>query len=104
MKLVQPADINASGQQAKAGKWRKGKDDQKPAKGKLSRLKDLPPEVWTEVKQSNSDGLQFFTQCKVGSTKYPVMLDGGSGVNSIPEEILVEILNDHKRGWDIALG
>ena len=43
------------------------------------------------------EGLQFFTRVGVGSQVWSLMLDGGSGVNSITEEIVVSILNQNQQ-------
>ena len=44
------------------------------------------------------EGLQFFTEIGIGVKKgtchrYPLMLDGGSGVNSTTEELIVQVFN-----------
>ena len=37
--------------------------------------------------EHDGSGIQYHTQVKVGLSKHQVMLDGGSAVNSVTEEI-----------------
>ena len=64
----------------------------------MTSLADLPDSVWTAVSAGEKEGIQYLTNCKIGGNQFPLMLDGGSGVNSIPEEMLVEILNQQRQG------
>ena len=59
----------------------------------VDKLSDLPENMWTQVPNAPS-GTQFYTQARIGNTTYPVMLDGGSSVNSITEDLVLEILNN----------
>ena len=88
----------------KSGRHVNGKENQSPGKGakgtpepKLMRLKDLPSKVWTEV-PNDCCGVQFTTRGSFGGQSWPIMLDGGSGLNSIPEMTLVSILNYQRGG------
>jgi hypothetical protein len=61
----------------------------------LKRLNDLPKKCWTEVPEDRS-GIQFFTRGRVGLTTHDFMLDGGSGVNSTTEELVLKVLNENQ--------
>ena len=77
---------------------------QEPAKPKvkeLQRLAELPPTCWTNV-PNEVGGTQFMTRFGIGIRKEVVMLDGGSGVNTIPEDTVVSILN-HCKSAGLAL-
>ena len=60
----------------------------------LMQLKDLPEKCWTTADHDNS-GIQFFTKVRVGLSVHQVMLDGGSGVNSTTEELVLKVLNEN---------
>ena len=64
----------------------------------VKRIEEIPSRFWREVKNKN-DGTQYYTKVEIGaeSVKFAqtVMLDGGSGVNSVPEDVLIKIMNDH---------
>ena len=57
-------------------------------------LSDLPDKCWKEGPRDSS-GIQYFTRGRVGLSTHEFMLDGGSGVNSTTEELIVRILNEH---------
>ena len=59
----------------------------------ITTLSELPNRCWTEERHDDS-GTQFFTQVKVGKAYHELMLDTGSGVNSVTEELIVQILNE----------
>ena len=59
-------------------------------------------DAWTQT-ESDHSGLQYFTNAKVGLSQHEIMLDGGSGVNSTTEEIVVRILNENTN-QGISLG
>ena len=58
----------------------------------LNRLHDLPDACWT-VTPNESRGCQFYTRALIGPVIREVMLDSGAGVNTIPEEAVLEIIN-----------
>ncbi len=72
------------------------------AHGELRRLAELPKAVWTIVPNDMS-GTQWFTKVGIGQSVYEIMLDGGSGVNSTTEELVLIILNEN-RAAGIPLG
>ena len=45
---------------------------------------------------NNYEGTQFFTRVLVGDDPVQCMLDGGYAVNSITEDMVVDILNKHQ--------
>ena len=71
---------------------------QQPGHG-IKKLSELPGEIWTQV-PNDINGYQFLVNAHIGavgkSKPYLLMADGGSGVNTIPEKTLVEILNQQK--------
>ena len=73
----------------------------KPHKGDLKTLADLPEKVWTKVNNFHED-TQFYTRVGLGDTETQMMLDGGSAVNSVTEEQVVQVLN-HYRAKNIPL-
>ena len=62
----------------------------------VNRLSELPDKCWKFAPQDDS-GIQFFTEAKVGLSSYSFMLDGGSGVNSTTEELIIELLNENEK-------
>ena len=58
----------------------------------LNRLKDLPRKCWTAAK-NESRGCQYCTKVRFGPITMEVMLDSGAGLNTIPEEALIDIIN-----------
>ena len=72
------------------------------AKKPVESLDELPARVW-KLAPNEGQGTQFFTRVKVGQGMYPLMLDGGSGVNSVPEEVVCMVLTD-MRQQNIPLG
>ena len=61
----------------------------------LEELAQLPAGVWTNV-ENDRNGTQFYTKGLIGGSAFEIMLDGGSGVNSITEEQVLSILNEMK--------
>ena len=81
--------------------WPKGKGKGKPRpdgeKGKLlHRIADLP-ETWWVAADNGQHGYNYRTEVKIANTKVVALLDGGSGINSVTEEMLVGMLN---KCWD----
>jgi hypothetical protein len=75
---------------------KKGTAEPEEGSAVISLLKDLPDRLFT-ITKSDRSGIQFFTAVSVGICEgEEVMLDGGSGVNSVTEEIIVRIINDHR--------
>ena len=54
---------------------------------KITKVSDIPKRFWKQVRSRN-DGTQFYTKVEIGAktvvANETLMLDGGSGVNSIP--------------------
>ena len=67
----------------------------KPNAKLIKQLSDLPDDVWVDAAHDDS-GFQFYTKIRIGLSNHHVMLDGGSAVNSVAEEILVGVLNENK--------
>ena len=67
----------------------------KPDTKLISKLSELPGDVWVDAAHDDS-GFQFYTKVRIGLSNHHVMLDGGSAVNSVTEEILVGVLNENK--------
>jgi len=61
----------------------------------LARLRDLPPTFWKESPYDGS-GTQFYTKVRIGLSSHNIMLDGGSGVNSTTEELVLQIINENR--------
>ena len=71
-------------------------NDQGSSRSKmLQALKDLPDKCWTEEPHDQS-GIQFFTRVKIGLSTHDLMLDGGSGVNSTTEELVLKLINENE--------
>ena len=78
-------------------KWPKGK-----GKGKLKnerktgdllhKNEDLP-DNWRVHAENGQHGYNYRTEVKIANTKVVVLLDGGSGINSVTEEMLIGMLN-----------
>ena len=62
----------------------------------LARLKDLPTKCWTEAR-NESRGCQWYTKARFGPVTLEVMLDSGAGLNTIPEDTLVDIINANEQ-------
>ena len=58
----------------------------------LRRLLDLPTRCWTERK-NESRGCQYCAKIRFGPIVLDVMFDSGAGLNTIPEEALLSIIN-----------
>ena len=61
----------------------------------LTRLNELPENIFEKV-QNELAGTQFMTKVGIGSRTETIMLDGGSAVNTIPEDVVVSILNENR--------
>ena len=59
-------------------------------------MSELPKRLWQEVPNCQS-GTQWYTKVGIGVGCADVMFDSGSALNSIPEEMLADIINVHKR-------
>ena len=66
----------------------------------IKRVEDIPGRFWKQV-PNKVDDTQFYSFCWVGAEKACfrnlTMLDGGSGVNTVPEDVLIKIVNDHAK-------
>ena len=58
----------------------------------LRKLSDLPKKCWTERK-NESRGCQYCAKIRFGAIVLDVMFDSGAGLNTIPEEALLSIIN-----------
>ena len=80
--------------------WKKTQEKRYPKV--LQSLSELPAECWVEV-QNDQEGTQFHTKVDIGAVPFEMMLDGGSGVNSVTEELVLWILNDQaKKGVPLS--
>ncbi len=70
-------------------------DTGKQCKKELKALSELPAKCWTLAEQDKS-GIQYYTTARMGLSTHSVMLDGGSGVNSTTEEIILQLLNENE--------
>ena len=61
----------------------------------LLALKDLPEKCFTEEAHDQS-GIQFYTRVRMGISTHDIMLDGGSGVNSTTEELVLQLINENE--------
>ena len=61
----------------------------------LLALKDLPEKCFTEEPHDQS-GIQFYTRVRMGISTHDIMLDGGSGVNSTTEELVLQLINENE--------
>ena len=59
----------------------------------LLSLAELPARCWVDEPHDDS-GVQFFTQLRIGRSYHKVMLDTGSAVNSVTEELVLQVLNE----------
>ena len=80
------------------GKVAKADIKNKDARKKIPLIKelkkDLPKRLWRKVPH-DYDGCQFHTEIRMGSIFSGMMLDTGSGVNTMPEIIVVDVVNYH---------
>ena len=67
--------------------------DGQAARKSIQTLEELPRHVWPTVPNA-APGFQFHTQVSIGKAILACMLDGGSSINSITEDLLVQILNE----------
>ena len=58
----------------------------------LGRLRELPTRCWKETR-NESKGCQWYTKALFGPLWLEIMLDSGAGLNTIPEDALVSIIN-----------
>ena len=58
----------------------------------LKKLMDLPKRCWTERK-NESRGCQYCARIRFGPVVLDVMFDSGAGLNTIPEDALLSIIN-----------
>ena len=58
----------------------------------LGRLRELPARCWT-ASRNESRGCQWYTKALFGALWLEVMLDSGAGLNTIPENALLSIIN-----------
>ena len=49
-------------------------------------VSEVPAKCWNEV-TSHIAGTQSYTAVRIGDKKYEMMLDGGAGLSTIPEDI-----------------
>ena len=70
----------------------KGGEQVKP----LKSLSDLPDKCW-EFAPNDESGIQFFTEGLVGLSEHSIMIDGGSGVNSTTEELVLSLLEENRK-------
>ena len=73
----------------------------KQGKKELKALSELPAKCWTLAEQDKS-GIQYYTTARMGLSTHSVMLDGGSGVNSTTEEIILQLQRE-RGGWDFTI-
>ncbi len=73
----------------------KGKGKGKPkieTTGLLHRIRDLPPNWWVQA-ENGQHNYNHRTTVKIAKQTVVALLDGGSGINSVTEEMLVGMLN-----------
>ena len=58
----------------------------------LHRIAALPDNWWVEA-DNGQHGYNYRTEIKIANTKVLALLDGGSGINSVTEEMLIGMLN-----------
>ena len=96
----EPGHVPAAGAEHKTGRQRfeRVKDTTGNGKGKgaLKSLEDLPAHVW-KLGPKDDSGIQFYTDVLIGVSEHSVMIDGGSGVNSTIEELVLEILEENRK-------
>ena len=83
--LVPPTDVML-------GKPKKGQKQTFGSEGKLSRIAELPSEWWKHA-DNGQQGCNYRTVVTIGKLPVTALLDGGSGINSVTEEMLVGIMN-----------
>ena len=81
--------------QVMLGKPKKGEKQSIGPKGELNHIAELPSEWWKHANNSQQ-GCNYRTVVTIGNLPVTGLLDGGSGINSVTEEMLVGILN---RAW-----
>jgi len=96
----EPGHVPAAGAEHKTGRQRfeRVKDTTGNGKGNgaLKSLEDLPAHVW-KLGPKDDSGIQFYTDVLIGVSEHSVMIDGGSGVNSTTEELVLEILEENRK-------
>ena len=61
-------------------------------KSRVTHLKDLPPEAWRQV-QTPSPGYNYRVSVAVLGVDYVSLLDTGASTNAVPEELVLNIIN-----------
>ena len=61
--------------------------------GPLKNFKDLPRDFFTVYSRGADIETQFITECVIGGKTYPLTWDSCSAINTIPDEVLLDILN-----------
>ena len=74
---------------------------ERPKRKPLPELKTLAdcPKNWWTIRPNDGGGYQLRTKVTIMGKKVPTLLDGGAGVNSVSEELVVGVRNQaHKKG------
>ena len=58
----------------------------------LHKIQDLPQNWWVHA-DSGQHGYNYRTEVKIAKQTVVALLDGGSGINSVTEEMLLGMLN-----------
>ena len=58
----------------------------------LDRLHNLPARCW-KITPNESRGCQYYARAIIGPVIREVMFDSGAGLNTIPEEAVLEVIN-----------
>ena len=58
----------------------------------MNRLHELPEKCW-KITPNESRGCQYYTKVIIGPIVREVMFDSGAGLNTIPEEAVLEVIN-----------
>ena len=61
----------------------------------MKRLQELPHSCWTDL-ENELAGTQYMTKVGIGQLSKVLVIDGGSGVNTLAENTVVAILNEQK--------
>ena len=61
----------------------------------VTALAQMPDCCW-EFAEHDASGIQYYTRVRVGLSTHEVMLDGGSSVNSVTEEIVLRLINENE--------
>ncbi len=77
------------------GKPKKGQKQTFGPKGELNRIAELLSEWWKQA-DNGQQGYSYRTVVTIGNLPVTALLDGGSGINSVTQEMLVGVLN---RAW-----